>query len=570
MVKNTLSICVSALMLGGCATLQGESEVMLSPVEVASEVAPRSDRAKLMYELLAGEIAGKRGAFKEASGHYQAASQLSDDPSIAERSTRIALFASNWSQALESVERWIELDPKNLEAREAAGLLYVQDKQPDKAFEQFDQVIQQSEEEQSELFAQLGASIGKENGHAGTLQLFDRLRQKYSDQAQAHLTYAKLSYRAENFEEALKGIDATLALESDNTDALILRNRIFLNTGRSDIALASMAELAETYPNSSAIHLDYARMLVQMKRYPEALDAFARVMMLVPEDTNLLYSTALLHVELGQHKEAREYLLKLTRSLPHRDAAHYYLGRLEEVENNWEQAMGWYLRVGEGEYYYDARANVAEMQARLGLVSEARASLQQLRNETSAESVRVRLYLAEGQILRDADSFQEAMDLYNEVLEIYPGNVELHYARGMLAERFGQLDLLEQDMKAILKQEPDNATTLNALGYTLVDRTDRIDEGFEYIKKALELRPDDAAVLDSMGWAYYRKGNIEKSLEYLNKAHALFDDPEIAMHLGEVLWAAGQRDQAIETVNQALKKSPDYVGLQELLKRISK
>lgn len=569
MIRTILSLVVSTALLGGCANIQGVNSSGVLPTPMAVETRPASDRATLVYELLAGEIAGKRGAFKEAAQHYQNASELSDDPSIAERSTRIALFASNWDQALQSVERWIELQPDNIEAREAAGLLYIQDKQSDKAFTQFDRVIDSAGDERAELFNQLGASIGKENTHPETLQVFDRLRQKYSDIAASHLTYAKLSYRAEKFEEALSGIESTLAIEPDNSDALILQNRIYLNTGRSDLALASMAKLAEAKPEDASIHLDYARMLVQVKRYPEALDAFSRVMELLPQDTNLIYSVALLHVELGQHKEAREYLRKLTASHPHRDAAHYYLGRIEEVEKNWDKAMGWYLRVGEGEYYYDARANVAEMQAKLGLVSEARASLQQLRNETSAESVRVRLYLAEGQILREADALEDAMSLYNEVLESYPGNVELHYARGMLGEQMGRLDLLEQDMKEILKQEPDNATTLNALGYTLVDRTERIDEGMEYIRKALALRPDDAAILDSLGWAYYRKGNLEKSLEYLNKAHALFQDPEISMHLGEVLWAAGQHDKAIETVNQALEKSPDYVGLQELLKRIS-
>lgn len=569
MVRKRLSIVVATLLLGGCATLNPSSGGAGASSENFGVSKASSPRADLVYELLAGEIAGKRGAFKEAAKHYSNASKLSEDVGVAERSTRIALFASNWDQALESVERWIELDSKNIEARKMAGLLYVQKKEPQKAFEQFDQVIEQSITDRDTLFNQLGASIGKESVDEETLKVFDLLRQKYADVSAAHLTYAKLAYRNESHEEAMKGLQSVLELEPENTDARILQNRIYLNTGRTDKALESMAILAKQNPDKAQIHLDYARMLVQVKRYPEALEAFGRVMELIPEDKNLVYSTALLHMELGQHVEAREHLMQLVNSPAHKDAAHYYLGRLEEVESHWEKAMSWYLQVGEGEYYYDAHANVAEMQAQLGLIDEARASLQRLRNETAAESVRVRLYLTEGQILRDADMNEEGMRFYDQVLQLYPDNVEVLYARGMLAERLDRLDILETDMLAIIRQEPDNATALNALGYTLADKTDRLDEAQIYIEKALELRPDDAAVLDSMGWVLYRKGQLEKALDYLNKAHALFDDPEISMHLGEVLWALGQRQKAIDTVNKALEKTPEYVGLQQLQKRLT-
>ena len=179
----------------------------------------------------------------------------------------------------------------------------------------------------------------------------------------------------------------------------------------------------------------------------------------------------------------------------------------------------------------------------------------------------VRIYITRGGLLREAGRYEDAMETYNTALGILPGNRDLLYARALVAEKVGRIDILEEDIKVILKAEPDNAHALNALGFTLADRTDRHNEAMGYLKRALEIMPDDAAIIDSMGWVNYRLGNYTEAIRLLRDALSRFDDAEIAAHLGEVLWVSGNRDEARQIWQEALDKSPSDPVLQKVMQR---
>jgi len=179
----------------------------------------------------------------------------------------------------------------------------------------------------------------------------------------------------------------------------------------------------------------------------------------------------------------------------------------------------------------------------------------------------VRIYVAKGELLRLARRYEESMAVFNTALDIVPGNNDLLYARALVAERLGNIDQLEKDLRFILKTEPDNAHALNALGFTLADQTDRYEEAYEYLKRAIEIMPDDPAIIDSMGWVHYRLGNYDEAIRLLRKALARFDDSEIAAHLGEVLWVTGQQEEARGIWQKALKKSPDDPVLLKVMQR---
>ena len=161
------------------------------------------------------------------------------------------------------------------------------------------------------------------------------------------------------------------------------------------------------------------------------------------------------------------------------------------------------------------------------------------------------------------------MTVYDRALEEYAGNADLLYARAMLAEKLDRLDILERDLRAILGTEPDHAEALNALGFTLADRTDRYDEALVLLERAIELKPDDYYVIDSMGWVLYRVGRLEEAIQYLRRAFALSEDPEVAAHLGEVLWVMGRKAAAREIWDTALQTTPDDANLLEVIKRFS-
>jgi tetratricopeptide (TPR) repeat protein len=160
------------------------------------------------------------------------------------------------------------------------------------------------------------------------------------------------------------------------------------------------------------------------------------------------------------------------------------------------------------------------------------------------------------------------MEVYNAALE-NGYNSELLYSRAMLAEKMGQLQLLETDLRAILEQEPDNAQALNALGYTLADRTARYDEAYHLIRRALELSPEDFYILDSMGWVLYRLGRLDEAIDFLQRARAIRDDAEVAAHLAEVLWVKGEKDAARDVWESAVKTTPNHPLLLDIIERFA-
>ena len=170
-------------------------------------------------------------------------------------------------------------------------------------------------------------------------------------------------------------------------------------------------------------------------------------------------------------------------------------------------------------------------------------------------------------MLREAQRYPDAKEFYTKVLNSMPNETSVRYARALVAEKLGELDLVESDLQTILEQEPTNAQVLNALGYTLADRTNRYEEALQYIQRAIELEPDDAAVVDSMGWVQYRLGNYNKAIKHLRRANELSGDPEIAAHLGEVLWVSGDKEGALQIWENSLKEHPDDKVLIDVMQR---
>ncbi len=220
-----------------------------------------------------------------------------------------------------------------------------------------------------------------------------------------------------------------------------------------------------------------------------------------------------------------------------------------------------------GDYQFDARLRIADLLGVLGRTESALEHLDAMLQGSQSNGSLVRIYITKGELLRSARRYEQAMEVFNTALDIVPGNSDLLYARALVAEKLGRIDLLEADIRAILKTEPDNAHALNALGFTLADQTERYEEAYGYLKRAIEIMPDDAAIIDSWGWVHYRLGKYDIAIQLLRKALSRLEDAEIAAHLGEVLWVSGKQQEAREVWQRALQKSPDDPMLQKVMQR---
>jgi tetratricopeptide (TPR) repeat protein len=307
-------------------------------------------------------------------------------------------------------------------------------------------------------------------------------------------------------------------------------------------------------------------MLVTADKLEESQAQFEILAQQDPDDAESLYALGILAAEAGQLDAAENYLLKVLELNQRPSDVYFELGKIEEQRLHYDKAQQWYERVGEGERYLSAQVKAATMLAQQGDTAAMHTRMAELRLQNPEDTTS--LYIAEAEILREKKLYQDAFDKLSEALADDVDNNDLLYARALAAEKIDRLDVLETDLTKIIADDPDNGHALNALGYTLADRTDRYTEALAYLEKAIALLPDDAAVLDSMGWVKYRLQQYDEALKYLRRAYEVNDDAEIVSHLIEVLWESGQQDEARKLLQKALKKDPENDYLMKLKERI--
>ncbi len=520
------------------------------------------------YHILAGELAGQRGQAQIAAQEYLQALRLAPSLEIAERATQVAAYAGNAALAKEAASLWVKLDPKKLEPRFVLMRVAVSVDQLQEAIEQALFIADRHPNGSDQAFRDIsGALIGNAENADTALAVMAGLKEEYSESAELPYATGMLALKLERPAEAVIAADQALAFNEDWAEVLLLKATALMSQGKSVQARAVVngADLRDSQQIN--LHLAFARLLLQAELGEAAVDQYQHVLALDDEQPEALYAMGILQLNLGRSDEAYNYFFTLYDEVgAKQDIAAYYLGGIEESRENYAQALTWYEKVTEGDRLLDAAQRKAFVLYKLGKLDEARAWLRDLR-EVQPDSA-VQFYLVEGELLIEARQLEEAMGLYNEALELNPDDLDLLYGRSIIAERLGRFTLSERDLRSILQLEPNDARSLNALGYILANHTQRYEEALELITQALEQTPDDAAVIDSMGWVQYRLGDLDAALEYLNRAFDRMPDPEVAAHLGEVLWELGRQEQAQSILEQALQDAPDNVVVRDTIKRL--
>ncbi len=520
--------------------------------------------APVLYDVLLGEIAGQRGRLDISGASYLDAARRSEDPRIAERALKISVFAKQPALALEAARRWVTLAPESLEARQSLAVLALRTQHQEEALEQFQYLLQHAEEGVDPYQALLGL-LAREPDSARSLQVMAELVALRPEDAEAHFAYSRLAVHAQQWTLADQEIERTLALRPGWVQALILQAQINLKQGRRELARSGLETALKNHPRDTELRLAYARLLVDLDDFDKARAEYRKLLKEQPDNGQVVYSLALLSLEAGDLGEAQKRFEHLVEMEYQVQQAYYYLGAIAEEQKHPKRAMQWYRKIEDGDRWLEVQIRMARIDAQAGEVDAARERLRRVRLTHPGETQR--MYLVEGEILSQIDWNEQAFQLYSGYLENKPDDVEILYARALVAERLNRLDQAEKDFRKVLKIEPDNVRALNALGYTLADRTDRYQEALGYVQRALAQTPDDPAVLDSMGWVLYRLNRLPEARDYLQKAYDKTKDSEIAAHLGEVMWAMGDRDQAKALWKAARKATPGDRVLEETVRR---
>ncbi|MEW6445021.1 MAG: tetratricopeptide repeat protein [Pseudomonadota bacterium] len=556
------------LLSAACASLPPSVETAApTTVQLAVKREPHAEeqRGAALYYVMLAEMAGRRGQFADTSRLYLEAAKLSRDPRVAERSARIALFAREGGVADQAIELWKQLEPEHPERWQAEVLTHHRAGRELAALDMIDRQLMRADTRR-ETYRQVVALLTLEGPSA--LEVVHGVAQRHAEDGEAWFALAQFALHFKQFDAAEAALRKLIRLQPERKDAHTLLAGVYFSHGDIEGGLRQVKETLERFPDDQGLKLNYARALIEARRQDEARPLFAELLRKNPKDDELRHAVALLALDARDYPTAERELRRLLKSASKADSAAYYLGRMEEQRGHEAEARAWYARVSNGEMRMDGVIRSAVLDARRGHLDSARTSLVKARKEQTGPEERVRLFLAEADLLKRAGQAELAHGLLTQALHAHPGEPDLLYTRALLADQLDRFPEAETDLRAILAQDPDHAEALNALGFTLAERNTRLDEARELIEKALKLDPDSPAILDSMGWVLYRLGKPAEAEPPLRKAYGLDQDGEIAAHLAEVLFALGRRDEARGLLDEAIKREPERHLLLNLRQRI--
>jgi len=519
----------------------------------------------ILYELLLAEIALQRGRAALAAQTYVELARLTKDPRIARRAVEVANFARTPQYALEAARTWHEADPESLQALQTLAGLLVGAGKVEEAEPYLAKLLSAGGASAAGGFLQLGRLLAGNPDKAANLRVVRNLAAKHPDLPQAHLAVAQAALAADDEAAALAETHRAAQLQPDWEVAAIFEAQILQRRSPAQ-ASASLAAFLAKYPQAREARLAHARALVGERKFAEARAEFETLLAAHPNNPDVIYAVALLAAQLKDYPTAETNLKRLLE-MGTRDpnGVRFTLGQIAEEQKQWQAAIGWYEAIQRGAQFMPARLRVANIMAKQGKLTEARAYL---RGVSAGGEQRVQLLIAEAQLLREANQNREAFDLLGKALETQPDQPELLYDHALTAEKLERFDVLEDNLRKLIQIRPDHAHAHNALGYSFADRNLRLPEARKLIERALELSPEDYYIIDSLGWVLYRQGDLKGAAAQLRRAYVGRPDGEIGAHLGEVLWVMGERAEAERIWDESLKNHPDNETLQKTVKRL--
>ncbi len=566
-------VLAGSLVLMGCASTASPppavDEARVIDRSATGGVAER--RGDVIYQLLLGEFAGQRDQLSTAVDAYLAAARSSDDPRVAERATRIALYAGDTEATLAAADRWQALEPGNTEVIQVLASLHLKQGRGEQAAAALAQLIRASAPDTDDGIRRAAGLLVHEAGGELAVELMQDIVEAHPDSAVAHFALSRIAQREGRSALAVRAVERALALDPKLEEARLYYVGLLNDIGEVERAIDQLRQAVANSPDNRKLRLTLARLLVERGELEAAKGHFEKLQEMDAENAEIRFALALLAFDLDQFDEAAERFRALLDDEEQRDQAAYYLGRLAEERGDLQRARSFYEDVNREPMRLEAQIRIAGLMRDAGRDQAAHDYLERLRKAYAGEDDALKqVFLVEAEWLREDGEFAAALGLYDQALEAFPGDQDILYARALTADKLGRMDRLEADLRAILENDPDNVNALNALGYTLANRTDRLDEARELIERAFEQRPEDPAILDSMGWVHFRLGEPRKAREYLEAAHARVNDPEIAAHLGEVLWALGERDRAREIWSEAREQFPGAEILEDTIRRLTR
>ncbi|WP_282247172.1 tetratricopeptide repeat protein [Stenotrophomonas sp. PS02300] len=554
-------IRISSVLLLSLFTANALAAAPAAPAGKAGTAEPAS-----LTPVMAGEFALQAGKLPEAARWYlEAAEAGRDDAGLAERATRIAMLADDDKRATRALALWEKRAPRSLAMRSAAAALDLRKGDVKGARTELATLLRDPDP-RGWKFA-LAALVGGGRDPAAAADVLGRLVDDNAipNQLEPWQEFGRLAMRMDRPELARRMVDEVVRRFPGEPRVALLNASLMFQAGKTDEALAALRSVeprtADDPELRNAVAIAYDAM-------GDAKSA-ERVLAVGPQNVQTWGMRASLLAKQKDDVALLALYTDLSKQATKPDPAQrLLLGKIAEYLKRHAEAVDWYLSVPGGEERAEARLRAASAQYELGQTDKAFAGVHAIQSDAMIDDeARRDAYLLEAELRQRGDDLPGELDALARGLAAYPDENALLYARALAWERRDDVPRAEADLRKILVTEPENVAALNALGYTLADRTPRYQEALELIDRARVAEPDNAAIVDSYGWVLYRLGRNEEALVQLRRAWTLAKDPEIAAHVGEVLWVLGRKDEARRFFDEARKLDPENRALQRVTEK---
>ena len=512
------------------------------------------------------EIALQRQEYKKAAVEYRKAAELSRNVDVATKATRVTFSYGFNEEALRSAQRWVKLDEDSEEA-----LLYVAQIQlrlgDIKASRRaFKSLLKRGEQPADERLISLIPFLSQEDAENAD-KLMRQLAKPYKNSSSAQYAAGVMALQAGDSEEAIDRASRALELKPDWLQAHLLKARAMLLAGDQAGAIDYTSRIVGDDPDPDPeARMELAIMLLSAGRDDDALSQVNQILLEQPARMDALRLMAIINFRLDNLDVASADFEDVLASGHYTMDALYYLGRIADRRSDHEQAVRFYSQVKRGSNALNSQRRVSAILAQQGEIDEALEHLRRFGADNP--NFAIDMVAAEAQILSSLERYPEALDAYERVIEYRPDDEGAALGKADLLLRMGRVDDAIGEYRQAVKRWPDSAMSLNALGYTLADRTAKYAEAEKLIMKALKLDPDSAAIIDSYGWVLFRLGKNERALEELQRAYAILKDPEVASHIIEVLAKLDKQDEALKVLEEAELLNPDNKLLNDVREHV--
>lgn len=547
------------------AKAKAEAEARLPKVEMTST---------MLNQLLKAEFSFRKGDWQGPYLTMLSLAQQTRDPRLARRAAEMAVAARQADDTLAAVRLWRQLDPTSDEATQYfVGMVITSDNIADVEPVFVERLQKAPADKRGVLLFQIQQLLGRAKDKEAASAMLERVIAPYDGSFEAHIVRAQAALTRGDRAAAQRAAHAALVAKPDSEIAVLMMAQVLEDDGKVGPMLEAFLK---THPDAREVRAAHARVLVNQKQYSQARAQFETLLKGRPDDAGNLYALGVLATQMNDAQGAEGYFTRFVEVLgrnpeDERDPtrALLILAQIAEERGDYPAALGWLEKIPAGtepQLLFSAQLRRAQLLARQGDLAGGRKLLASLKPAEPAQQAQVAV--AESQLLRDAGHALEAYSLMEAAAKRFPKNPDLLYDFALLAEKIGRVDVMEKALRDVMVLAPDNHHAYNALGYSLAERNIRLQEAYTLVAKALEMAPGDPFIMDSMGWVQYRLGNLDEAEKHLRNAYTLRRDPEIAVHLGEVLFQKGQQAAAQALWREARAKDPQNDTLRSTLARL--